>query len=298
MEFFHTRTIDQDMSSSPGVKIRACFDLIRIDLAVGAGLFLIAGEIIATGGLLPIPEMILGFLTLFFISGSANISNDYFDREVDQINLSTRPLPSGRISIRELWALFSLFTISGFITAVFLGTTVLIIVIVLWAVALLYNMKFKESGFFGNLCVAFCLGMIFVLAGVLVDNLNGTLIIFAFLAFFFDLGEEIACDALDMAGDEVRSTRSIAKKIGIDRAMMVASGMFGIFILLTFVLFLMNWVWYDYLLLALVLDVWIIRCVLKLMRSQSIADSRVLVRSLYLSWGLFVFVFAVSRLII
>jgi len=171
------------------------------------------------------------------------------------------------------------------------------IVFVLWGIALFYNIKLKESGFVGNLCVAFCLGMIFILAGVLSDNLNGTLITFAILAFFFDLGEEIACDALDIAADEVRSTRSIAKKIGIDQAMMVSGGMFGIFILLTFMPFLMNWVRYDYLLLAFVLDIWVVRCVLKLMRSQSIADSRVLVRSLYLSWGLFVFVFAFIRLI-
>lgn len=286
------------MSSSPGVKIRACLDLIRMDLAVGAGLFLIAGEIIATGELPPIPWMILGFLTLFFISGSANISNDYFDREVDQINLSTRPLPSGRISIRELWALFSLFTISGFITAALLGNTVLLIVFVLWCVALLYNMKLKESGFLGNLSVAFCLGMIFILAGILTGNLNGALITFAFLAFFFDLGEEIACDALDMAGDEVRFTRSIAKQMGTDRAMMVSGGMFGIFILISFVPFLMNWFTFDYMLFTLVLDVWVIRCVLNLIRSQSIADSRKQVRSLYLSWGLFVFVFAFSRLVL
>jgi len=286
------------MNSSPGVKIRACLDLIRMDLAVGAGLFLIAGEILATGELPPIPGMMLGFLTLFFISGSANISNDYFDRDVDRVNLSTRPLPSGRITIRELWALFSLFTLCGLISAALLGLIILIIVFVLWSIALLYNMKLKESGFPGNLCVAFCLGMIFILAGILADNLNGVLITFALLAFFFDLGEEIACDALDMAGDEMRSTRSIAIQIGTDQAMMVSGGMFGIFILITVVPFLMNWLGLDYLALAMILDLWVIRCVMNLVSIRSIPDGRVVTRSLYLSWGLFVFSFAFSRLII
>jgi len=125
------------MRSSVPVKIHACADLIQMDLALGAGLFLVAGEILGSGGLPPGEQMLLGFLTLFFISGSANISNDYFDREVDRINLPTRPLPSGRISIREVWALFTLCTILGFITAAMLGPTVLMIVLVLWVIAFL-----------------------------------------------------------------------------------------------------------------------------------------------------------------
>jgi len=90
--------------------------------------------------------MLFGFLTLFFISGSANISNDYFDRNVDKINLPSRSLPSGRITVRELWALFSLFIILGFITASLLGPNVLILVFLLWGIAFLYNMKRKECG--------------------------------------------------------------------------------------------------------------------------------------------------------
>lgn len=105
------RPPSQDGERVPtGSKLSACADLIRIDLALGAGFFLVAGQILATGGLPPTGPVLLGFLTLFFISGSANISNDSFDRDVDRINLPSRPLPSGRISVRELWTLFSLFT--------------------------------------------------------------------------------------------------------------------------------------------------------------------------------------------
>ena len=39
------------MSSSAAVKIRAYADLIRIDPAPGARVFLVAGEILVTGGL-------------------------------------------------------------------------------------------------------------------------------------------------------------------------------------------------------------------------------------------------------
>ncbi|WP_245920498.1 UbiA family prenyltransferase [Methanospirillum stamsii] len=279
------------------VKLFACADLIRMDLAIGAGFFLVAGEILVTGGLPPIQQVILGFLTLFFISGSANISNDYFDREVDKINLPSRPLPSGWITIRELWAFFSLFTILGFVTASLLGPEVLILVFLLWGIAFFYNMKFKECGFFGNFIVAFCLGMIFILAGILAGTINGVILTFAGLAFFFDLGEEVASDVMDVKGDEIRSSKSIAKRWGKDKAMVVSGLMFVVFFLLTLIPFLMGWLWYDYLILALIMDLWMIICVIKLMRNETTDKGRVQIRRLYLTWGLFVFVFAFSRIL-
>jgi geranylgeranylglycerol-phosphate geranylgeranyltransferase len=202
------------MRSGIITKIRACADLIRMDLALGAGFFCIAGEILAVGGLPPVNQVLLGFLTLFFISGSANISNDYFDRDVDRINLPARPLPSGRISVPELWTLFLLFTVAGLTTAALLGPLVLALVSVLWGIALLYNIKLKESGFAGNLIVATCLGMMFILGGITAGAINGVVLTFAALAFFFDLGEEIASDAMDFKGDQVRSSESLAKRKG------------------------------------------------------------------------------------
>src|SRR5512137_2041319 len=155
------------MTISIGTKIRACAELIRLDLALGAGFFLVAGEIFTIGGLPPINQVLWGFLSLFFISGSANISNDYFDRDVDRINLPGRPLPSGRITVPELWTLFFLSAAAGLAAAALLGPLVLGLVAVVWGIALLYNIKFKEYGIAGNLIVAFCVGMTFVLGGII-----------------------------------------------------------------------------------------------------------------------------------
>ena len=279
------------MNSSMGMKIHACGGLIRMDLALGAGFFLVAGEIFAIGGLPPIHQVILGFLTLFFISGSANISNDYFDREVDRINLPSRPLPSGRISVRELWVLFSIFTTAGLITAAFLGPLVLVLVALFWGIALLYNMKLKEYGFAGNLIVATCIAMTVVLGGITAGGVNGVVLIFAALAFFFDLGEEIAADAMDVKGDQVRSSKSLAGRWGRTYAMRMSGLMFIIFFVLTLLPFLMGWLGYDYLVLIAGTDLWMIFCLLNLMRHQTIEEGRIQIRRLYLAWGLFVFVF-------
>ncbi len=57
------------MGLSIGTKIRASADLVRMDLALGAGFFLVAGEILAISGLPPMNQVLPGFLILFFISG-------------------------------------------------------------------------------------------------------------------------------------------------------------------------------------------------------------------------------------
>lgn len=278
------------------MKVRAYADLVRMDLALGAGFFLVAGLVLAHGGPPPLDQALSGFFTLFFISGSANISNDYFDREVDRINLPSRPLPSGRISVWELWALFFAFTVAGLVAAAFLGLVVLTLVVVLWAVSLLYNLKLKEFGVFGNVIVASCIGMIFIVAMIIAGEINGVILTFAALAFFFDLGEEIASDALDMKGDQLRSMASLAKRWGRSRAMKMAGLMYLAFFLLTLLPFVAGWLSYDYLVLVLFMDLFMISCCRTLITEREIAEGRIQVRRLYLAFGIFVIVFAITRI--
>jgi geranylgeranylglycerol-phosphate geranylgeranyltransferase len=91
-------------------------------------------------------------------------------------------------------------------------------------------MKLKEYGFFGNLIAATSPGMIFIVGGILAGAINGVVLTFAALAFFFYLGEEIAADAMDVKGDQVRSSESLAKRWGRTRAMR----MYGLMFLVSF----------------------------------------------------------------
>ena len=102
-------------------KVKAVSDLLKTELPLAAGTCVVAGEILALGRLPSFFEAFLGFLTGFFISGSAMISNDYFDLNVDKVNRPSRPLPSGRITIPELKMLMGLFSVAGLTTAALLG---------------------------------------------------------------------------------------------------------------------------------------------------------------------------------
>lgn len=278
-------------------KLRAYGELIRLDLAFGAGFFLVAGEIFSLGGMPPFSLVVPGFFSLFLISGSANISNDYFDREVDRINLPSRPLPSGRVSVQELWTLFFICSATGLASAWLISPEVFILVLFFWVLSLLYNIRLKEYGIFGNLVVATCVGMTVILGGIAAGAVNGVVLTFGLLAFFFDLGEEIAADAMDMKGDEARSGQSLAGKRGRTPALWFAAFFFFIFWILTIVPYAAGWLGKDYLILTALLDLFMIGCVLSLVRSVGTEEGRVQIQRLYLGWGVFMVVFALSRVL-
>ncbi|MBN1455696.1 MAG: prenyltransferase, partial [Methanomicrobia archaeon] len=115
-------------------------------------------------------------------------------------------------------------------------------------------------------------------------------------AFLFDLGEEIAADAMDVKGDELRSSKSIVMKKSKAYALRLSGAIFSAFILLSFLPFLMGWLGYSYLLLILATDLCIAYLSSRLLLSPTIVEGRAQIRRLYLSWGMFVAVFIVTNL--
>ncbi|HSO11313.1 MAG TPA: UbiA family prenyltransferase, partial [Anaerolineales bacterium] len=83
-------------------KLSGLFRLFRFELPFAAGVCVILGELLALGKVPTIWEMTLGFLSVFLISATSLILNDYFDLESDRINAPERPLPSGVVTKREV----------------------------------------------------------------------------------------------------------------------------------------------------------------------------------------------------
>jgi geranylgeranylglycerol-phosphate geranylgeranyltransferase len=281
---------------SAGSKAKAISDLVKTELPVAAGICVFAGEILPLGGLPTIVEALLGFLTGFFISGSAMISNDYFDLDVDRINHPERPLPSGRITIFELAVLTCLFSVAGFVTAALLGTLTLTLAVVIWVVGILYNWRYKETGLPGNMMVSLSVAMTFIFGGVSVGGVaSGVVWTFGALAFIFDLGEEIAGGAMDVRGDEQRSARSLARTRGRKYALCVSGILFVLFVGLSFLPFVMGWLGSVYLALVTATDCAVSWFGFKLLSSRTAEEGRVRIRQLYLTMTFFVIVFIASR---
>lgn len=281
------------MSSSPangpqrrgaGATLRAVSDLVKPELPLAAGLCVFAGEVLALGRL-PNPAVgSLGVVVGFLLSGSAMMSNDYFDIGVDLINHPERPLPSGRISVRAVALLTTIFTVGGLLAAAFLGLPAVLFATVVWVVGFAYNAKLKETGLPGNVCVAFSVASTFVLGGLAVGQTTNDLVwTFGGLAFLFDLGEEVASGAMDVAGDAVRKTRSLARLRGKAFALAFAGGSFFGFIGRSLVPFLQGWMGTVPFFLLLGADVVIAIWYVLLIRTRTPEEGRRRLRELYLA---------------
>ena len=203
-----------------GTRLLGVFRLFRFELPFSAGVCVILGQFLALDSIPPLQEIVLGFLSIFFISATALILNDYFDLEIDKINAPHRPLPSGMVTTRDAIVLSFVVAFLGLMAGALLSLTALITIFVVWVVGVLYNWRFKRSGLVGNLMVSFSVGMTFVFGGISVGQpANINVWWFGAIAFLMDLGEEIAADAMDIEGDKLIGSRSLAIVYGRETAL-------------------------------------------------------------------------------
>jgi geranylgeranylglycerol-phosphate geranylgeranyltransferase len=264
-------------------KIRGLLRLFRFELPFAAGVCVVLGEILALGGFPPVREIVLGFLSYFFISSTALILNDVFDYEIDRVNAPDRPLPSGAVTRKEAVWLAIVVALLGFAVAAMIGLSALLLVLVVWGTGVLYNWRFKKAGLFGNLLVCISVGSTFVFGGFAVGHPTDRLVWWlGVLTMFFDLAEEIAADAMDEQGDRMGGSRSVAIVYGRQRALQVSGAIFTLVILISFVPFVLHWIHWVYLAPIVFMDGVIIYSVFQLLRPASLRG-RHFIRLIYLS---------------
>ncbi len=277
------------------LRIKGIIQLFRIELPLAAGVCALMGAIISAGTLPPLWIVLPVFLCVFFISSSAMISNDYFDLETDRINAPNRPLPSGHALPKDAILFTFITAILGLSAAARIDLAALVVALVLWMIGLLYNWKGKTSGLIGNLMVSTCVGMMFIFGAIAVgEPWNPVIWTLGGLAFCFDLGEEIAADALDMEGDGLRGTRSIAILAGSQAALTISGCLFGFVVFISLLPAIFRWLGILYLFLLPVMDGYIIICTTNLLHSKTDQKRRSWIRWNYLgvTFCLVVFLFA------
>jgi geranylgeranylglycerol-phosphate geranylgeranyltransferase len=274
-------------------KLRGLIKLIRFELPFSAGVCVVMGQMLALGEIASIPVMLFGFASVFLISASILVLNDCFDVETDKINAPSRPIPSGLVSPAEamFFSLFLLFT--GIFTSYLININVLLISIVLAVIGFLYNRYFKKSGLPGNLMVSFSVGMTFVYGGTSVGlPFNKIVLFFGLIAALIDLGEEIAADTMDVKGDKLINSNSLAIKFGKSTAIKTSVSIFFLVILLSFIPFILNWFRIIYLVPVGIMDLSIAYPALRLLKSEN-ELGRKLIRRIYLGAisGIIIFIF-------
>ena len=277
-------------------KLKGLFALLRFELPFSAGICVVMGQILASGEIASLIVTACGFLSVFFISASILVLNDYFDVETDKINAPHRPIPSNAVSRTEALLLSLFLLIAGLILSYLLNLTALIIAVFLLMIGFLYNRFFKKSGLPGNLMGSISVGMTFIYGGVSVGlPFNKMSWFFGIIAALIDLGEEIAADSMDIQGDKLISSKSLAIKYGRRAAIKVSVLIFISVIILTTLPFILSWFSVSYLLPVSIMDLFIGYSSYKLFKSEG-TDGRKYIRLLYLGATSGLIVFIIMRL--
>jgi len=274
-------------------KLTGVIQLFRPELSFASAVCVIVGEMIALKGFPSPYQLTFGFLCGFFMAGSALVLNDYFDLEVDKVNAPERALPSGLVTHSEVIALTVLASLFGLGSALALDKLAFALAVPFWFIGFLYNWKFKQSGLLGNLMVASSVGVTFIIGGIAVgDPWNKLVWFFALIAFLIDFGEEIAGDAMDIEGDRLRGSKSIAIVLGKQFALCVSASVFFLVVALGFLPIIFGWLENRYLIMVAVAGVVVSYFAVQLTKSKTPEEGRKIMRNIYLGplFGLLAFI--------
>lgn len=247
--------------------VRTYLELMRYKNCLMAGFAAIIGTLIAfnilvsdahgshSSGNFPIPDAGLVFLVVFLVSGAGNAINDYFDIKIDSINRPERPIPSGRVKLKEAlyfsYLLFALGTVLAFSINPVCGLIALFNSLLL----IFYAKTLKSTPLLGNLSIGYLTGSTF-LFGASVFGLEGlkTLFLLFVLSALSITAREIVKDIEDMEGDKIEGADTLPLRIGARKASYLAVLIGFLAVFLSPLPYLMSVLGLRYLYLVLLAD--------------------------------------------
>lgn len=188
-----------------------------------------------TAGVIVAP--LLGSMMAAVLNAGNNALNQIYDLEIDRINKPRRPLPSGRLSIRQAWW----FTIATYAVALVLAWLVapggrhecFWLVAIAVVCTFLYSVppfRTKRLGIWANVTIAIPRGTLLKVAGwSSVKTIAGVEPWYIGLVFgLFLLGASTTKDFADMEGDRRGGCRTLPIRYGVSRAAWMISPSFVI----------------------------------------------------------------------
>lgn len=185
--------------------------------------FLITFVSVIVAAVICLPDKTFGlnvFIAAFtasLVMASGNIINDIQDIDIDKINKPLRPLPSGKITIKEAYSLYILFIAISITISSLINEIALLIVLVSIPLLFIYSNYLKQIPLLGNITVAFLTGLVFIFGGVVVENSTAA-IIPAIFAFMINLIREIVKDMEDVDGDTKAGVITFPVKFGFQKS--------------------------------------------------------------------------------
>jgi len=224
------------------MKARAYVDLARPFTLVAPALGFVSGALTAVGAaprerwspvLLVAP--IVGSAMAALLNAGNNALNQIYDLEIDRVNKPTRPLPSGRLTMGEVWT----FTAATYVLALALAWLVapggrhecFWLVAIAVVCTFLYSIpppRTKRLGIWANVTIAIPRGTLLKVAGwSSVKTIVGVEPWYIGAIFgLFLLGATTTKDFADMEGDRLGGCRTLPIQYGVRRAAWMISPSF------------------------------------------------------------------------
>jgi geranylgeranylglycerol-phosphate geranylgeranyltransferase len=272
------------LSMSPiALKIKAIWELMRLEHGVMIAIAILVGSLIASRNFPSFDKFLFTFFTALFLEASTFALNDYYDFDIDKINKrDDRPLVRGDLSKSAALYLFFILFPLGIISSYYVNLTCFMIALITAIFAIFYDMILKKIKLLGNFFIAYVMAIPFIFgaASILTENnfsinLSPAIFIVALIAFLSGVGREIMKDVMDFKGDTEEGVKSFPKYIGIKKSNMIASLFYIIAIVLSFLPFIFkNYGFYFnnyfYLVVVLITDVMLFWTAFKLIFDQDI----------------------------
>ena len=154
-------------------------------------------------------QVLFAILVASLIAGAGNVTNDYFDYEIDKINKPKRVLPSGKISRKNaiIYAAF-LYVIADVLALIFLNYYMFLFATISIGIAIIYAWKIKSTPF-GHFLDSWLASSTF-LFGALLVSINPTIILLFLMSYLGNFGREVVKGIEDMEGDRKHGARTLA----------------------------------------------------------------------------------------
>ncbi|MEM0329226.1 MAG: UbiA family prenyltransferase [Nitrososphaerota archaeon] len=267
-------------------KLRALIRLTRPPNAILMYIAVIAGIVLSESKLFQPEKLILSLVTAYGLCGSSMGFNDYFDREVDQVNAPWRPIPSGAISASEAVAFSAIIGAAGLASSALTSIQCLVVASLAYASSLAYNAWLKRSGLPGNMIVSAVVAAPFIYGSVLSDGyISPRLATFILPVFLSNLGREVIKGISDIEGDSIRKIRSVARIWGPRAAARLGASLYIAAVAVSPLPYLLELVSWIYIPLVAAADAGFIYSAYRILRRHS-REEALRVKSMTLIWML------------
>lgn len=159
------------------------------------------------------PADVLSTAALALVIAAGYVLNDVFDYAVDRLNSPQRPLPSGRVSRRAAGVAGAVLLLLGLTLAAMCRWQYLIVLGIVAAALVVYDLYSKQFGVIKQLLVAALMTSIYPLAvaqtGWPTGSRAGSLAVFSAWLLLTSFGYEVLKDIRDARGDALATGRSL-----------------------------------------------------------------------------------------